>query len=148
MGLDFRKRSGRIANGSLLIVPGQTINGVKVYQTTFSQKKSQNNKPMGPEIPLPTPTPTNTSTPLPTPTSTPIPTPTSTPIPTNTPTTTPTQTPTNTPTSTPIPTITPTTTPTQTPTPTPTSTVESLLNAIITNSYEYIIVGSNEYLEY
>jgi hypothetical protein len=38
MGLDFRKRSGRIANGSLLIVPGQTINGVKVYQTTFSQK--------------------------------------------------------------------------------------------------------------
>ena len=150
MGLDFRKRSGRIANGSLLIVPGQTINGVKVYQTTFSQKKSQNNKPMGPEIPLPTPTPTNTSTPLPTPTSTPIPTntPTTTPIPTNTPTTTPTQTPTNTPTSTPIPTITPTTTPTQTPTPTPTSTVESLLNAIITNSYEYIIVGSNEYLEY
>ena len=146
MGLDFRKRSGRIANGSLLIVPGQTINGVKVYQTTFSQKKSQNNKPMGPEIPLPTPTPTNTSTPLPTPTSTPIPsvtpepTPTSTPIPTNTPTTTPTQTP--------IPTITPTTTPTQTPTPTPTSTVESLLNAIITNSYEYIIVGPNEYLEY
>jgi len=140
MGLDFRKRSGRIANGSLLIVPGQTINGVKVYQTTFSQKKSQNNKPMGPEIPLPTPIPTNTSTPLPTPTSTPIPT--------NTPTTTPTQTPTNTPTSTPIPTITPTTTPTQTPTPTPTSTVESLLNAIITNSYEYIIVGSNEYLEY
>jgi len=140
MGLDFRKRSGRIANGSLLIVPGQTINGVKVYQTTFSQKKSQNNKPMGPEIPLPTPTPTNTSTPLPTPTSTPIPT--------NTPTSTPTQTPTNTPTSTPIPTITPTTTPTQTPTPTPTSTVESLLNAIITNSYEYIIVGSNEYLEY
>ena len=92
MGLDFRKRSGRISNGSLLIVPGQTINGVKVYQTTFSQKKSQNNKPMGPEIPLPTPTPTNTSTPLPTPT----PTSTSTPIPSATPE--PTSTPTNTPT--------------------------------------------------
>ena len=98
MGLDFRKRSGRISNGSLLIVPGQTINGVKVYQTTFSQKKSQNNKPMGPEIPLPTPTPTSTSTPTPTSTSTPTPTPTSTstPIPSATPE--PTSTPTNTPT--------------------------------------------------
>ena len=88
MGLDFRKRSGRIANGSLLIVPGQTTTGVKVYQTTFSQKKSQNDKPLGPEIPLPsvTPQPSPTNTPTPTPSITPQPSPTNTPTPTPTPT--------------------------------------------------------------
>jgi hypothetical protein len=84
MGLDFRKRSGRIANGSLLIVPGQTTNGIKVYQTTFSQKKSQNDKTLGPESLISSPTPTLTNTPTPTPTLTNTPTPT--PTPTNTPT--------------------------------------------------------------
>jgi hypothetical protein len=85
MGLNFRKRSGRIANGSTLIVPGQPYIGAKVFQTTFNQKKSSNDKPQGPEIPFdeivtPTPTPTSTVTPTPTPTKIPnvTPTPTST----------------------------------------------------------------------
>lgn len=86
MGLDFRKRSGRIANGSLLIVPGQTTIGVKVYQTTFSQKKSQNDKPLGPEIPLPSVTPQPSPTNTPTPSVTPQPSPTNTPTHTPTPT--------------------------------------------------------------
>jgi hypothetical protein len=38
MGLDFRKRSGRIANGSRLVVEGQITGGQKVFPNTFSQK--------------------------------------------------------------------------------------------------------------
>lgn len=74
------------------------------------------------ETPTPTPTPTETPTPTPTETPTPTPTPTETPTPTPTPTLTETPTPTPTPTETPTPTPTPTETPTPTPTPTPTET--------------------------
>ncbi len=88
MGLNFRKRSGRIGNGSLLIVPGQPYIGQKVFQTTFTQKKSPYQENLGPEIPVEniSPTPTPTPTPMISPTSTPIPslTPTSTPTPTET----------------------------------------------------------------
>lgn len=89
MGLNFRKRSGRIANGSTLIVPGQPYIGAKVFQLTFNQKKSSNDKPMGPEIQFEIPpTPTSSTTPTPTPTSstTPTPTPTVTVSPTPEPT--------------------------------------------------------------
>lgn len=80
--------------------------------------------------PIPTSTPTLTSTPLPTATTIPLPTSTLTPEPTATfapeptpiPTNTPAPTPTSTPTPTPEPTATPTLLPTSTPTPTPTNT--------------------------
>ena len=144
MGLDFRKRSGRIANGSLLIVPGQTTTGVKVYQTTFSQKKSQNDKPLGPEIPLPSPTPSVTPQPTNTPTPSPTHTLTPTPSPTHTPT--PTPSPTHTQTPTPTPTHTPTPTPTHTPTPTPTQPGDNLINPLIVNGDNYLNVGEDEYL--
>lgn len=81
MGLENRKRSGRIANGSKLIVPGQITTGSKVYQTTFSNKRSapiDSNS----QIEYVTPTPTNTI--QPTPTNTPTTTPTNTPTPTPT----------------------------------------------------------------
>jgi hypothetical protein len=38
MGLDFRKRSGRIANGSKLVVPGEITTGQKVFPNSFLQK--------------------------------------------------------------------------------------------------------------
>jgi hypothetical protein len=38
MGLDFRKRSGRIANGSRLVVTGEITTGQKVFPVTFTQK--------------------------------------------------------------------------------------------------------------
>ncbi len=38
MGLDFRKKSGRIANGSRLIVEGQQTTGQKVFPNTFNKK--------------------------------------------------------------------------------------------------------------
>lgn len=40
MGLNFRKRSGRIANGSRLVVEGQVTTGQKVFPNTFSQKSN------------------------------------------------------------------------------------------------------------
>jgi hypothetical protein len=57
MGLDFRRKSGRIANGSKLIVPGQITTGIKVFPNTFNQKKSA---PIDTNIQInhPTPTPT------------------------------------------------------------------------------------------
>jgi hypothetical protein len=57
MGLDFRRKSGRIANGSKLIVPGQITTGIKVFPNTFNQKKSD---PIDTNIQInhPTPTPT------------------------------------------------------------------------------------------
>ena len=104
MGLDFRKRSGKIANGSRLVVEGQVTNGQKVFPNTFNRKSnpydmtaeqrelliSQNTTPI--PSATPSPTPTNTPTNTPTPTLTPTPTPTITPTitPTNTPTPTPT----------------------------------------------------------
>jgi hypothetical protein len=38
MGLSYRKKSGRIANGSRLVVEGQITTGQKVFPVTFSQK--------------------------------------------------------------------------------------------------------------
>jgi hypothetical protein len=38
MGLDFRKRSGRIANGSKLVVSGEITTGEKVFPPSFNQK--------------------------------------------------------------------------------------------------------------
>jgi hypothetical protein len=69
MGLEFRKRSGKIANGSRLVVEGQVTNGQKVFPNTFNRKSnpydmtseqrelliSQNTTP--PPTPSPTPTP-------------------------------------------------------------------------------------------
>jgi hypothetical protein len=40
MGLSFRKRSGRIANGSRLVVEGQITTGQKVFPVTFNQKSN------------------------------------------------------------------------------------------------------------
>ena len=40
MGLSFRKRSGRIANGSRLIVPGQITTGEKIFEITFNGKQN------------------------------------------------------------------------------------------------------------
>jgi hypothetical protein len=40
MGLDFRKRSGRIANGSRLVVEGQVTTGQKVFPVTFNGKSN------------------------------------------------------------------------------------------------------------
>jgi type VI secretion system secreted protein VgrG len=145
MGLDFRRKSGRIFDGSRLIPLGEGIKTSKVFVNTFKQKRSAYT--FEPVIldPSPTPSVTPTTTPDPTPSNTPTPTVTQTPgatptptitptntvtpteTPTNTPTITPTETPTNTPTQTITPTITPTETPTLTPTntetPTPTPTV-------------------------
>lgn len=86
MGLDFRKRSGRIANGSRLIVEGQQTIGQKVFPNTFSMKS----RPAEPTIdsipasPTPTPSVTPTITPTITPTNTGTPTPTPTPTPSST----------------------------------------------------------------
>jgi hypothetical protein len=147
MGLDFRKTSGRIANGSKLVVPGQITTGQKVFQPTFQYKQSapRDSVLLEQVLPFLTPNPTPTSTPSPSPTPsvtptitptvtptitlTPSPTVTLTPTPSVTQTLTPTITTTNTPTvtitSTPTntPTQTPTVTPTQTPTVTPTNTM-------------------------
>lgn len=121
MGLDFRKRSGRIANGSRLIVEGQQTIGQKVFPNTFSMK-SRPAEPTIDSIPAsPTPTPSVT--------------------PTITPTITPSVTPTITPTNTGTPTPTPTPTPSSTPTP-------ELLDAIIVGVNTYISVNTNEYLMY
>lgn len=40
MGLEFRKKSGRIANGSKLVVPGQVTTGQKVFPVTFTKKSN------------------------------------------------------------------------------------------------------------
>ena len=79
MGLNFRKRSGKIANGSRLVVDGQVTTGQKVFPNTFNQKS--NPYDLTPEqrelyilqniVSNTTPTPSNT--PIPTPTPTPIP---------------------------------------------------------------------------
>lgn len=38
MGLDYRKRSGKIANGSRLIVSGQPTTGQKIFPNSFTMK--------------------------------------------------------------------------------------------------------------
>ena len=149
MGLEFRRKSGRIFDGSRLIPLGEGIKTSKVFQNTFSMKrKAYDPDPVLPsKTPIPSITPTSTPPPTPTPSITPTmsvtptitptitltntptlsptntvtPTSTLTITPTNTPTSTSTLTPTLTPTNT--PTITPTLTQTPTPTPTPTNTV-------------------------
>lgn len=40
MGLDYRKKSGRIANGSKLVVPGQITTGIKVFPNSFNMKQN------------------------------------------------------------------------------------------------------------
>ena len=40
MGLSFRKRSGRIANGSKLVVSGEIPTGQKVFPNTFNKKSN------------------------------------------------------------------------------------------------------------
>jgi hypothetical protein len=93
MGLEFRKRSGKIANGSRLVVEGQVTNGQKVFPNNFGQKSNPYN--ITPEqrellisqnlIVTPIPSSTPTITPTPTPTITPTPSPTITPTPSPTP---------------------------------------------------------------
>jgi hypothetical protein len=116
MGLEFRRRSGRIANGSKLVVPGQITTGAKVFPNTFGLKQRA---PIDSNSQIDYPTPTGTPIPPITPTTTP--TPTSTPIPSTTPTPTPTPTSTSAPlcdlTLNVIPTPTPTNTPSSTPVP-------------------------------
>jgi hypothetical protein len=77
MGLDFRKRSGKIANGSRLIVTGQITTGQNVFSNSFNKKSNpylrNNDSEITVQIPQPTPTipiPTNTPTPSVTPTPT------------------------------------------------------------------------------
>lgn len=129
MGLEFRKVSGRIANGSRLVVPGQITTGQKVFPNSFSQKSAPPD-PKLPEttlLPIPTPNPSVTPTPPISQTPTLTPTPTTTPQPT------------------PTPSMTQTLTPTLTPSLTPNT---QIINPIIVNSETYISVGSNEYLEF
>lgn len=60
MGLDFRKRTGRIANGSRLIVDGQPTTGQKVFSPSFKYKVSapkDGDLPEQASLPTPTPTP-------------------------------------------------------------------------------------------
>jgi outer membrane biosynthesis protein TonB len=130
MGLDFRKTSGRIANGSRLVVPGQITVGQKVFPNTFSQKRA----PVEPKFEIPIVSPTQTPTPSVTPAPTQTPTPSVTPAPTQTPT--------------PSVTPAPTQTPTPSVTPAPTQTPVNIINAIIVDSETYISVGVNEYLTY
>ena len=127
MGLEFRKRSGRIANGSRLVVEGQITNGQKVFPNSFGQKS--NPYDMSPEQRellisqnvTPTPTSTFNITPTPTPSVTGQVTPT--------------------------PTPTPSVTGQVTPTPTPTPQTQ-LIDPIIVGEDTYITVGTNEYLMY
>ena len=123
MGLDFRKRSGKIANGSRLIVTGQITTGQNVFSNSFNKKSNPYLRNNDFEITVQIPQPT-----------------TKIPIPTNTPT------PSVTPTNTTTPSVTPTNTPTPSVTPTPTS--EQLDDPIITENGEYIDVGNEEYLNF
>jgi len=70
MGLSFRKRSGRIANGSRLIVPGQITTGEKVFEITFNGKQNPYDVPAPKEPTIPI-SPSRTPRPTPTPTPTP-----------------------------------------------------------------------------
>lgn len=142
MGLNLRPRSGRIANGSRLIVNGQPTTGSKLTQPIFTRKRSAPID-LNPDI-IPTLTPSQTPTLTPTVTPTPSFTPTVTP----TPSFTTTNTPSVTPTITPSPTASVGQTPTPTPSFTPTRSVEIIINPIISQNDEYIIVGVDNYLMY
>ena len=138
MGLNIRPTSGRIANGSRLIVNGQPTTGSKVFTPSFKNKTSASKDSDFYVIPSPTPT----STPNPTPTTTPNPTPTPTPtfVPSSTPVPTLTATPTVT--STPTQSVTPTVTPTVT------STGSVLINPIIVGPNQYLSAGNNTYINF
>jgi len=63
MGLELRPTSGKILNGSTLIVPGQPISSYKVFPTTFQFKKGTSRElvkeyNVPPQTPSPTPNPT------------------------------------------------------------------------------------------
>lgn len=142
MGLNLRPRSGRIANGSRLIVNGQPTTGSKLTQPIFTRKQSAPVDSNPDIIPTLTPSQTPTVTPTITPTTT------VTPTVTPTPSFTPTHTPTLSPTITPSPTASVGQTPTPTPSFTPTKSIEVLIDPIISQNDEYIIVGSDNYLMY
>ena len=137
MGLEFRKRSGRIANGSRLVVEGQITNGQKVFPNSFGQKSNpydmtaEQRELLISQNVTPTPTSTFNITPTPTPSVTRQVTPTPTPTATTDVT----------------PTPTPTATTDVTPTPTPTPQTQ-LIDPIIVGEDTYITVGTNEYLMY
>jgi hypothetical protein len=137
MGLEFRKRSGRIANGSRLVVEGQITNGQKVFPNSFGQKSNpydmtaEQRELLISQNVTPTPTSTFNITPTPTPSVTGQVTPTPTPTATTDVT----------------PTPTPTATTDVTPTPTPTPQTQ-LIDPIIVGEDTYITVGTNEYLMY
>lgn len=74
MGLDFRKKTGKIVNGSRLIVLGQIITGQKLFSNSFNTKSNpylrNNDSEITVQIPQPTiPTNTPTFSVTPTPTS-------------------------------------------------------------------------------
>lgn len=141
MGLENRRKSGQIFDGSKLNVPGQGIKTVNVFKdilknpdSVFSSEDVKNDLNRTPR-----PTQTNTKTPLPTPTQTPTNTATPSYTPTNTPTRTnaltpkPTRTPSNTPQSsqTPTPSVTATETPHSTALPTRTNTPSNTVTPTI-----------------
>ena len=68
MGLNIRPTSGRIANGSRLIVDGQPTTGSKVFTPSFKYKTSATKDSEFYEAILPFLTPTSNPTPSPTPT--------------------------------------------------------------------------------
>jgi hypothetical protein len=79
-GFVNRKKSGNIFAGSRMVVPGQNILNVKVFEPEFKKPKTVDVF-SGALPPTPTPEPTPTPTPPPTSTPTPTPTPTMTPSP-------------------------------------------------------------------
>jgi hypothetical protein len=82
MGLERRPTSGRIFNGSRLIVPGLPVSSSKIFQNNFGSKKGSDQSLIREYNTNVTPTPTNTPTPTPTPSVTPTNTPSPTPTPT------------------------------------------------------------------
>jgi hypothetical protein len=44
MGLDLRKKSGNLNNGSRMVVSGQQTTGQKVFSNTFNLKTNPYNK--------------------------------------------------------------------------------------------------------
>jgi hypothetical protein len=79
-GFVNRKKSGKIFAGSRMVVPGQDILSVKVFEPEFRKVRTVDTfsgaLPPTPTVeptPTPTPPPTSTPTPTPTPTMTPSP---------------------------------------------------------------------------
>jgi hypothetical protein len=78
-GFVNRKKSGKIFAGSRMVVPGQDILSVKVFEPDFNRPRTVDTfsgalpPTPTPIPPTPTPPPTSTPTPTPTPTMTPSP---------------------------------------------------------------------------